>query len=182
MEAVRRECEAFLAEHATPATATNVLLNGLAISFATGMDDAFAQFCLPAHEREEINTALASLALYGDSSPMAKSRAWLFHRSYAAACMVSILALNLAPEPFMTTFGDMPEGIQICSDIINSADGFAQSFIAPIAAVWSLVNYKSIAHRKDAVAAISHAALSSIFVVVMYGVLALIVWFGLGSI
>ena len=58
-----------------PATATNFLLNGLAISFATTVDNHVAHFCLSPRERDEVDAALALVA-DGAGSDGTDAAAW----------------------------------------------------------------------------------------------------------
>ena len=87
-------------------TCTDFLLDGLAITFATFVDNLLAQFLLPVEQREEVSEAIEALIAEesGDADPH-RFLMWLFNRLYAAVLGLAMVAVNLEPESFMVPVG-----------------------------------------------------------------------------
>jgi len=87
-------------------TCTEFLLDGIAITFATFVDDILAQFLLPVEQREEVSEAIEALIAEESRNARDPHRflMWLFNRLYAAVLGLAVVAVNLEPESFMVTF------------------------------------------------------------------------------
>ena len=165
-----------------PATATNFLLNGLAISFATTVDNHVAHFCLSPREREEVDAALALVADGAgsdgtDAAAWADAKwqrnGWRFNRVYAATCAAIIVALNVAPEPFMSAFGtdEGPNAGTPCGTILDAAWWLPLCSILVVSVAWSLaINRRHrIVTLKDATAALLDAFLTVAYMAGNFG-------------
>lgn len=130
-------------------TSAEFLLDGLAITFATFVDNLLMQFFLPPEQCVAVNAAIVSLEETvepetepgGEGNRLAR---WLFHRVYAAVLGTALTAVSLAPEPFMVVASlNYEQPLTSCPSItagINLAFGCS---IFAIAGTWPLVHDRS---------------------------------------
>ena len=90
-----------------PLTAQNILLNGLAIGFATVIDDLMAMFFLSVEQREAFSD-------------------WVFRRCYAVSLGVLLVLTvqnmrGLLPHLGNHDSQELPTGSSLCSDILEVA-------------------------------------------------------------
>jgi len=131
-------------------TSTEFLLDGLAITFVTLVDNLLMQFFLPPEQQRAVNAAIVSLeeTVEPDTEPGGEGRnrlaRWLFHRVYAAVLGTALTAVSLAPEPFMVVASlNYEQPLTSCPSItagINLAFGCS---IFAIAGTWPLVRDRS---------------------------------------
>jgi len=135
-----------------------VLLDGIAITFATFVDDILAQFLLPVEQREEVSEAIEALIAEESRNARDPHRflMWLFNRLYAAVLGLAVVAVNLEPESFMVTFKPL-EGLvrshslnlQIkaplqCESLLIAFQGCIFLCCLVMAGIWPLLRQRSV--------------------------------------
>ncbi|EOD28818.1 hypothetical protein EMIHUDRAFT_234479 [Emiliania huxleyi CCMP1516] len=136
-------------------TCTMFLLDGLAITFTTFIDNLLAQFLLPVEQREEVGGAIAAL-LAEESATVGNAGShrflvWLFNRLYAAVLGLAVFAVNLAPESFMVAFGSQyaASGSLSCDNLLEAFAWCILSCVIVIAGIWPLLRERSFLSQRS---------------------------------
>ena len=132
-------------------TCTEFLLDGIAITFATFVDDILAQFLLPVEQREEVREAIEALIAEESRNARDPHRflMWLFNRLYAAVLGLAVVAVNLEPESFMVTFKPLEGLVGIrgplqCESLLIAFQACIFLCIHVMAGIWPLLRKQSV--------------------------------------
>lgn len=106
----------------TPLTATNILLDGLAITFVSSVDNTIASAIFPKRLQTDIEEAFKVMAS-SDSLRTYHTSGLRFNRIYVFVLSISALTAIVFTEELMTTFGSYElEGYPlVCSNIVDVA-------------------------------------------------------------
>jgi len=140
-------------------TCTEFLLDGLAITFATFIDNLLAHFLLPVEQREEVGAAIAALLAEESEESATVGNAgshrflvWLFNRLYAAVLGLAVFAVNIAPESFMVAFGSQYQyasGSLSCDNLLEAFAGCILRCVIVIAGMWPLLRERTFLSQRS---------------------------------
>ena len=134
-------------------TITDLVLDGLAITFMTYIDNLVALFCLP---RSHLRSTAAAIAVVRQGEGEAASGSadarrhfmrWLFHRVYAAVMGVTLIVISIQPEALMVAINAYG-GVPICDSIIDTiysglGSGIHLPVVLAMAGSWAIVRERS---------------------------------------